>query len=94
MTSYIKVKWLHNDADYPVLLYSELDDFRWEIRKVEIWADGKVGYASSIGDDGKTRLGITTVPPIDVIAANNEFEPVEIPKAEFEKIWTKYGVTD
>ncbi len=42
---YIKVKWLHSHPDEPVLLYSELDKDRWETRKVEVFADGRIGFA-------------------------------------------------
>jgi hypothetical protein len=90
MISYIKVKWLHNHFDYPVLLYSELDDARWEIRKVEIWADGRSGYASSIGNSGETQLGIEPVPDLAKIASDKQFEPIEISKAEFEEVWAKF----
>lgn len=42
---YIKVKWVHPPNEYPVMLYSELDDRRYEIRKVEVFADGRMQYA-------------------------------------------------
>lgn len=94
MTSYIKVKWRHNDFEYPVLLYSELDDARWEIRKIEIWSDGKVGYASNTSDNGDTRLGLAPVPSVASIASDNQFEPIEISKTEFEEIWAKSVVSN
>jgi hypothetical protein len=36
---YIKVFWKHQHRDEPVELYSELDDGRWEVRKVEVSRD-------------------------------------------------------
>jgi hypothetical protein len=33
--SYLKVKWNRSFPDEPMLLYSELDRERWEVRKVE-----------------------------------------------------------
>jgi hypothetical protein len=44
--TYFKCKWNHAYRDEPVLLYSELDEERWETRKVEIFRDGKMGFAS------------------------------------------------
>jgi hypothetical protein len=32
---YLKVVWVHDLPGEPVLLYSEVDDEGWEIRKVE-----------------------------------------------------------
>ena len=55
--TYIKVEWIHSHADEPTLLYSELDQARWEKRKVEVFADGHCGYASSTESAGFTRLG-------------------------------------
>lgn len=89
---YIRVKWLHANAAYPIWLYSELDSERRETRKVEIWADGRVGYASS-ADGGietvDTRLGELPVPLLEEIAKDPEFEPLEISRQEFEQVWSR-----
>jgi hypothetical protein len=85
---YIKVQWLHSHPDEPILLYSELDDARWEIRKVELFPDGSVGYASAKESAKSTRLGLVPVPPLEEIAEDPEFEPLEITKGEFEQVWS------
>jgi hypothetical protein len=36
--SYLKVKWNRSFPDEPMLLYSELDRERWEVRKVEFFS--------------------------------------------------------
>jgi hypothetical protein len=72
-----------------VLLYSELDDDRWEIRKVEIFADGTCGWAGSNEANGPTRLGEAPVPSVAKIAADPEFDPVEIERGEFEEVWAR-----
>jgi hypothetical protein len=86
---YLFVKWMHNNPEYPVLLYSELDDSKFEIRKVEIFPDGSKGYAGESEEFGKTRLGIEPIPSISEIAKDPEFEPREITQEEFEKIWSE-----
>ena len=43
--NYVRVRWLHENPEAPVLAVSELDDHRWERRKVEVFADGSKGYA-------------------------------------------------
>ncbi len=89
--TYILVRWKHEHADSPVLLYSELDGERWEVRKVEVFADGRRGWASTDHEEGGTRLGQVPVPDLETIAAASDshdgFEPVEISAAEFEVVW-------
>ena len=87
--NYICVKWIHSCPDDPVWLYSEIDSNRWEIRKVEIFADGRYGYASAAESGGETRLGECPVPPLTEIAADPQFEPAEITKEKFEEMWQR-----
>ena len=86
---YIKVQWIHNDLDYPVLLYSELDADRWEVRKVEIFHDDRMEYADQDREIGTTGLGEEPVPTLEEIANDPEFLPEEITQDEFEQIWAK-----
>jgi hypothetical protein len=92
--TYLKVRWIHKSPDDPVLLYSELDDKRREIRKVEIVPDHSIGFASANSKAKDTRLGEVPVPTIEEIAANPEFEPKEISLADFELIWRNRFRTD
>lgn len=84
---YIKVKWNHSNPQMPVTLYSEIDDAGWELRKVEIFRDGSVGYASAAESRGDTGLGLVPIPPILEIAKDPAFEPSEITAKEFEEVW-------
>jgi hypothetical protein len=86
---YIKVTWKHMHPDDPILLYSELDDDRWEVRKVEIFRHGSAGYASRTESKGSTRLGIEAIPSLSKIASDPEFEPAEITREEFEEVWLR-----
>ena len=86
---YIKVKWLHTLPDAPVLLYSELNGELWEVRKVEVYADGRMDFAGHEEQPGSTRLGIEPLPNLKEIAADREFEPAIISAEEFESVWEK-----
>lgn len=86
---YLKVVWKHEDQAYPIVLYSELGENRWEVRKVEIFPDGKWTYASESQSTGNTILGDLPVPSLEEISANNEFEPHLITMDEFESVWNK-----
>lgn len=84
---YIAVKWLHDGAEEPVLLFHELDDEGWEVRKVEVFRDGVAHFADSNQQSGPTELGLLPVPPFEQIAADPEFDLREITQDEFEKVW-------
>ena len=40
---YIDTAWKHSFPKEPVRIVSELDANRWETRKLEFYADGRVG---------------------------------------------------
>jgi len=85
---YIKCLWEHNFPSEPVLLYSEIDDDRYETRKVEYYADGSFGIASEAVEIGATALGTVPVPPIEKINNDPEFLASDISMEEFEEVWT------
>ena len=84
---YLHVTWRHTNADDPVELFSELDEQSWEVRKVEVFPDGRVAFASATETTETTRLGLEPVPALDQIARDPQFVPEEISKAEFEHVW-------
>ena len=86
---YLKVKWLHDFDDEPVLLYSELTDDRSELRKVDVFPNGDFGYAYDKKFKSTTQLSKTSIPSEDEIAEDPQFVPETITKGEFEEIWEK-----
>jgi hypothetical protein len=89
--TYIRVKWIHSNPDYPVFMYSELDESRWEVRKVERFEDGRIGFASATENGGGTRLGLEPVPTLEEINADKQFEALEVSSSEFEQVWAGAG---
>lgn len=84
---YIKISWVHDHPREPVWLFSELDEGRWETRKVEIFTDGSKGFATKEEEIGGTFLGEHPVPMLNQIASDPQFVPEEISREEFEKVW-------
>ena len=84
---FVKVRWLQAQPDEPILIVSELDAERWEVRKVQIFADGRWGYAHGGEEIGGTFLGERAVPSLSEINADPQFEAVEIEADEFESLW-------
>lgn len=85
--TYLKVKWKHAFPNEPIWLYSELDGQRWEVRKVEAFADGRMGYADKACNAEGTGLGEEPIPELEDIAADPQFEPSMISAVEFGKVW-------
>lgn len=87
---HMQVRWLHSSPNDPIELWSEVDARREEIRKVELWADGRVGYAFGEVEAGGTRLGDGPIPSLDKIAADPEFEPQAVSQSDFEECWATH----
>ena len=88
--TYIKVHWIHKNQDEPIELYSELDEDRYEVRKVEIFVNNTVGYVTNNYSYGETFLGECPIPSLESINSNPEFKAKNITKEEFFAIWDKY----
>ena len=86
---YIRVKWSHTNPDEPVWLFSELDLAGLEMRKLECFRNGFCDFATPSGGTGTTRLNTGPLPELARLARDPEFEPVEITKEEFEKVWSE-----
>jgi hypothetical protein len=87
---YIYVEWLHNTKNDPIILISELDENRYELRKIEIYKDGKVGFATKKIEFMDTRLAEVPIPSKEEIAFQDEFLVREITKDEFENYWNEH----
>lgn len=70
------------------MLYSELDDERYETRKVEVFDDGHMEWADPSRESATTGLGEVPVPDLAEIGADPQFVPLEISAEEFEAVWT------
>ncbi|TAJ31706.1 MAG: hypothetical protein EPO67_13170 [Reyranella sp.] len=86
---YMKVHWQHELPEEPILLLSEIDDARWEHRKIYIFRDGAPGIASDAESTRDVFLSTTPLPSLSEIAADPQFRPEEISKEEFEAAWNE-----
>ncbi|MFJ8214206.1 DUF6881 domain-containing protein [Streptomyces sp. NPDC096033] len=88
MTSYVKVRWRHESAEDPVLFLSELDDDRYEVRKVQAHRDGRLDWADADRETPTIGLGELPVPDLSEINSQEEFHAEPITAREFEAAWT------
>lgn len=87
---FLRVEWLHDFHDEPILIYSETDELRYEIRKIEMFRDGKVCFATKETETGDTILSELPLPSFDDIRSDPQFIPSIITEEEFFEIWNKY----
>ncbi|WP_423760502.1 DUF6881 domain-containing protein [Burkholderia sp. NLJ2] len=84
----IDVAWKHAIDTEPVRLVSVLDRDRYEVRKLEIFRDGRVGFADETRSSQGTELGTVPVPSLAEINADPEFEARETTLELFEALWS------
>jgi len=87
---YIDVQWLHHFEAEPTRLVSEVDERRMEVRKLEFFKDGRVGYAYDGHAAYGTELGVMPVPLLSEINSDPEFVGVMITAAEFDALWSTH----
>lgn len=88
MPRYQKVLWHHDHLDEPVVVYSVIDA-GFEVRKVEVYRDGRHDYADRSRSTGTTMLGETVMPTVDEINEDPEFSAAAITAEEFEQVWRR-----
>jgi hypothetical protein len=86
--AYLACRWTHSNAEDPVLILSELDGARYEVRKVHQFADGRLERADRI-TDASTSLAWMSIPSDAEIEANGEFELWPLTADEFEDYWRR-----
>ena len=88
---YIDVRWQHSHADEPIRLVSEIGTDGVEVRKLEFFRDGRVGFASKKANSDSTRLGVTAVPDLPEINSEEEFSGISIDASAFEELWKRHA---
>ena len=80
------------DGTGPTTVYRELDADRWEIRKVEAFADGRLTYAGvRFGASGATEIDEEPIAALDPLA---DSDATAITADEFEAIWDRALAAD
>ena len=87
--THFQVRWHHDHPDDPVRIYEELSDERYELRKVEEFADGRLIRSDRIDSDLTASLSWEPVPAIEEIAAQEEFTVEPLTDEAFESAWAR-----
>lgn len=86
-STFYACRWLHNHTDQPVLLYGELDSDRFEVRKVEVFLDGRQSFADAIDEAAECSLSWVEVPELEEINVDPQFQAWPISREDFEVVW-------
>jgi len=91
MTMYLKVRWYHDNPEDPIVLYHELEADQHEIRRIELFEDGRLQRSDKVEPEAPTSLSTESLPSLDVIREQPEFTAVTIDATEFEEVWDRAG---
>ncbi|WP_412028759.1 DUF6881 domain-containing protein [Deinococcus yunweiensis] len=89
-SSFEAIRWLHDDEDSPDLIAAELDGERYEIRKVEVFRDGRVQGVDRVRENmGSTGLADQPWTSLDSIVKDpsESFVVQPMSAVEFEALW-------
>jgi hypothetical protein len=85
---YYKTIWNHTNDYDPIVMYSSIDEERYEMKRLDIFRDGHVAYF-----DTRTPMELSEDPypsDFDEINATDEFDVSEISSIDFENILKMY----
>lgn len=91
MTTYLKVRWYHDGHDDPIVLYHEITADQRELRRVELFEDGRLQRSNKVEPDASTSLSLDPLPSVEEIRVQPEFAAVEVDQAMFEEVWARAG---
>lgn len=76
----------------PHIVYCEIDDSDYEVRKVGIYTDGSLGYATMDAEVGGVRLSDQETPSVEGINKSiyRLGKASSLSKEDFERIWSEY----
>lgn len=89
---HLRTEW-HHDPRYdhthdPTLLFHEVRGGE-ELRKVEVWPDGSMGFADETQEVGGTYRSQGDIPTADEINEDPAFTAGYVSAAEFERVWRR-----
>jgi hypothetical protein len=84
---YSRLLWNHDSPREPIEILSEYDEDGWECRKVEVFKDGSVSFASNTESIGDSKLSLIPRPPDEDVVTEPEFRVFELSKEQFERAW-------
>lgn len=85
---YSRLLWSHRSPSEPVEILSEHGPDGWETRKIEIFLDDSIAFASAEESAGGARLSEIRCPPDDEVESP-DMTVVAMTRDEFEQAWLR-----
>ncbi|MFI0808109.1 DUF6881 domain-containing protein [Streptomyces echinatus] len=82
-----KVDWAHELESTPIRFYSEIGSDGYEVRKIEVYRDGRILKAGKFHESAEIGLSEVPVGSIDDVASQPEFSAPSISPEDFERAW-------
>ncbi|WP_341868998.1 DUF6881 domain-containing protein [Saccharomonospora piscinae] len=79
--------WSHNLPGEPNWILSELDKDGYEVRKVQIYRDGRCEWTDAQHETSNIGLSEVPFPDVSEISGQPEFDAVGISCQYFENVW-------
>lgn len=86
---YAHHKYLGEVGLIPRETYSEVDDGGWEVRRVDFFKDGTVGYADRTSYTGEAELSERPLIRPSASSDTERWRAIEITQQTFEEIWAR-----
>lgn len=84
---YWRTLWRHDDPDEPTEFLSEVGADLYEVRRVDIYRDGRLVFTDEIFSSGTTELSDQRMDRGEDLS--EEVDVLRISKNEFENIWLR-----
>ncbi|WP_371677321.1 hypothetical protein [Streptomyces sp. NBC_01276] len=84
---YWRVEWLHDSAEDPTTIYSEIGSDGYETRKVHTYTDGRLLKSDEWHESRDIGLSKVPVGRIEDVMLQPEFLASRVSAAKFEEMW-------
>ncbi|WP_445279222.1 DUF6881 domain-containing protein [Streptomyces sp. DSM 118148] len=84
---YWRIAWLHDFQSEPTVLFNEIGDDGYEVRKVQHYRGGRKLRADVLHESAEIGLSEIPVGAIEDVANQPEFQAALITEAAFEEAW-------
>ncbi|MCE9634226.1 MAG: hypothetical protein K8T90_00845 [Planctomycetes bacterium] len=86
---WIASRWLTARDDEPAHSFYEMDDDRFEVRRVEVYQDGSRRRYTARGLHELEPIEVMPIPSLEEINSQPDFEARTTSAEEFESEWTQ-----
>ncbi|MEU1277814.1 hypothetical protein [Streptomyces sp. NPDC005805] len=84
---YWRVEWIHEFESEPIVIFSEIDEVRYETRKVQQYRDRASLKSDEFHESSDIGLSEIRLESIDEVNQQPDFRARVISRSEFEVAW-------